>query len=60
MIVGLIGGTTTATGLKVRAGLDTARYPTGVKVTERQMAAVNIARDEFHGDWNHTISPRRR
>jgi hypothetical protein len=58
VIVSLIGSTTTAGGLKVRAALDTAAYPTGVKVTKQEMDAVNLARDDFHGDWNYSISPR--
>ena len=58
VVVSLIGSTTTATGLKVRAALDTAPYPLGVKVSKQEMAAVNITRDGFHGEWNYTISPR--
>ena len=57
VVVGLIGSATTAKGLKVRAALDTSTYPTGVKVTKSEMDAVNIARDELHGEWNCTISP---
>jgi hypothetical protein len=59
VIVSLIGSTTTAKGLRVRAALDTAPYPTGVKVSQREMAGLNIARDAFHGEWNYTISPRK-
>jgi hypothetical protein len=57
-IVQLIAATTTDTGLKVRAGLDEKKYPKGVKVPNAQLAAVNICRHSFHGDWNYTISPR--
>ena len=57
-IVQLIGATTTKTGLKVRCELDETFYPKGVEVTEADMAAVNIRRHEFHGEWNYTISPR--
>ena len=59
VIVSLIGSTTTAKGLKVRAALDTAPYPAGVKVSGPELAAVNIRRDDFHGEWNYTISPRK-
>ena len=58
-IVQLIAATTTDTGLKVRALLDEAKYPKGVKVTDAQLAAVNLTRHTFHGDWNYTISPER-
>jgi hypothetical protein len=59
-IVQLIAATTTDTGLKVRAELDENKYPKGVKVSDAQMAAVNLARHSFHGDWNYTISPTRK
>jgi hypothetical protein len=58
VIVSLIGRTTTDKGLKVRAALDAARYPTGVKVSDAELAAVNLERDAFHGEWNYTIAPR--
>jgi len=57
-IVQLIAATTTDTGLEVRAELDEGKYPKGLKVSDAQLAAVNIARHSFHGDWNYTISPR--
>jgi transposase len=56
-IVQLIAATTTDAGLKVRAELDQRKYPKGVKVSDAQLAAVNIAPHAFHGDWNYTISP---
>ena len=59
-IVQLIAATTTDTGLKVRAGLDEKKYPKGVKVSDLQMAAINLTRHSFHGDWNYTISPHRK
>ena len=59
-IVQLIAGTTTDTGLKVRAILDEAKYPKGVKVTDAQLAAVNLTRHGFHGEWNYTICPNRK
>jgi hypothetical protein len=52
--------TTTDTGLKVRAEIDTRKYPRGVKVSDAGTAAVNLSRHAFHGDWNYTISPRAR
>ena len=59
-IVQLIAATTTDTGLKVRAELDENKYPKGIKVSDAQMAAVNLSRHAFHGDWNYTISPRKK
>ncbi len=56
-IVQLIAATTTDTGLKVRAELDESKYPKGVKISDTQLAAVNLSRHSFHGDWNYTISP---
>jgi hypothetical protein len=57
VIVNLIAATTTRTGLTVRCELDANVYPTGRKVTDAEVAAVNIRRDPFHGEWNYTILP---
>jgi hypothetical protein len=57
VIVELISATTTKTGLTVRCELDTGQYPSGIVVPDPQMAAINIKRAAFHGDWNYTISP---
>ena len=57
VIVSLIAATTTATGLRVHAALDTARYPTGRKVSDAELATVHLERDDFHGEWNYTIRP---
>jgi len=57
-IVELIGNTTTKTGLTVRCELDTATYPKGIKVSDQQMATLNLNTDTFHPEWNYTISPR--
>jgi hypothetical protein len=59
-IVQLIAATTTDAGLRVRAELDEHKYPKGVKVSDAQIAAVNLSRHPFHGDWNYTISPSRK
>jgi hypothetical protein len=56
-IVQLIAATTTAAGLKVRAELDQNKYPKAVKVSDAELAAVNLSRHSFHGDWNYTIAP---
>jgi hypothetical protein len=57
VIVNLIGNTTTRTGLKVQAGLDTGTYPIGIKVADAELAAVQLEPASFHGDWNYIIAP---
>jgi hypothetical protein len=57
VIVNLIGNTTTKTGLRITAALDTNVYETGLKVTDEQLAAVHIKHAKFRGEWNYTISP---
>jgi Rhodopirellula transposase DDE domain len=55
VIVNLIAGTKTKSGLTVRAELDTNSYPKGVVVTDAEMATVRVEPDKFHGDWNYRI-----
>jgi transposase len=57
VIVNLIAATTTPTGLRVRARVDTNRYPSGLTVSRDALAAVRLRPDSFHGDWNYTILP---
>src|SRR5215472_8453717 len=57
VIVQTIAATTTGTGLRVRAELDTGAYDTGVKVSDRQMDALPLTRHDWHGDWNYTLRP---
>lgn len=57
-IINLIAATTTRTGLRVHARLDERTYPKGLKVTDAQLAAVNLHGDPFHPEWNYTIKPR--
>ena len=56
-IVNLIAATTTINGLKVRAELDSSHYPKGIKVADDELNAIQIERDEFHGEWNYSILP---
>ena len=56
-IVSLIANTRTSSGLTVRCQVDKNRYPLGVKVSDDQMAKINLKNQEFHGEWNYTISP---
>jgi transposase len=57
-VIDLIGATTTSTGLKVYARLDTATYPTKIKVTKEEVQAVQLTGEEFHPEWNYRITPR--
>ncbi|MGE5281737.1 MAG: ISAzo13 family transposase [Chloroflexota bacterium] len=57
VIINSIAATTTDTGLEVYAQLDTRDYPQGVEVSDSELAAVNLVRDDFHGEWNYTIKP---
>jgi Rhodopirellula transposase DDE domain len=57
VIVNLIGNTKTEAGLQIKAKLDLHMYPTGIKVTDEELAAVNLKKDKFHGEWNYTVSP---
>ena len=57
-IVELIGATTSTAGLTVRCELDENLYPAGIKISDAEMAELNILPDAFHGEWNYTIKPR--
>ena len=57
-VINLIGATRTQSGLRVKAILDTARYETGVKVSDEQIDKQRIRRSQFHSEWNYTILPR--
>jgi len=59
-IVNLIAATTTKTGLKVHAELNTKAYQSGIKISDDELALIKIRRDKFHGDWNYEIQPRHR
>ena len=57
VVLNLIAATSTQQGLRIQAELDTAAYPTGTKVTDAQLAKVNLIPAEFHGNWNYRILP---
>lgn len=59
VIINLIASTTTETGLTINADLDTNSYPTGIKVSNQEIAAIHITAHKFHGDWNYTVTPDR-
>ena len=57
VIVKLIGSTTTKSGLNIRAELDTNKYEKGIKITDEELDNINVIRDDFHGEWNYSITP---
>jgi Rhodopirellula transposase DDE domain len=57
VIVRLIGATTIRAGLAVHCCLDDNNFPKAIKVSDAEMAQINIKSDDFHGEWNYTISP---
>ena len=58
VIVSLIAATATSTGLRIEAALDPGRYPTGIKVPQKEMNALSLKPDAFHPEWNYAILPR--
>ena len=58
VIVQLIANTTTSTGLTVKCRLDQNAYDKGIKITDAEMAKLNIIQADFHGEWNYTFKPR--
>jgi Rhodopirellula transposase DDE domain len=58
VIINLIAATTSKTGLTVKSELDPNSYPSGVKITDKQMAELRLRRDTFHGDWNYSLLPQ--
>ncbi len=59
VIVSLIAGTNTRNGLKVHGGIDGRSYPAAIEAPYAEMDLINLRRDEFHGEWNYEILPRR-
>jgi transposase len=59
VIVQLITSTRTDKGLTVQCRLDENNYDKGIKVSDAEMANLNIKPADFHGEWNYTISPRK-
>jgi hypothetical protein len=58
VVVNLIGNTRTEAGLAIHAELDESIYPTGIKVSDEELAGVRIKKNRFHGEWNYTIEPK--
>ena len=60
VIVQTIAATTTRTGLTVSAELDSAAYPKGIKISDRQVKDLEqraLRRHQFHGEWNYRLIP---
>ncbi|MGW7315753.1 ISAzo13 family transposase [Streptomyces sp. NPDC054865] len=53
-----ITATTSRTGLTIHAELDSGEYPTGIRISDDEIAALPITRHRFHGDWNYTLHPQ--
>jgi hypothetical protein len=60
IIINLIANTVTQQGLKIQAELDQRRYPAGIKVSDEELAQVNLKRHSFHGEWNYNIQTTKR
>ena len=58
VVLELISHTTTKSGLTVTAVADTNKYQTGIKISDEELAKLNVIRDDFHGEWNYTVSPQ--
>jgi hypothetical protein len=58
VVITLIESTTTRTGLRVRAILDTNHYPKGIKVSDTELKALSHHPEPFHGEWNYTIAQK--
>lgn len=56
-VINLISNTKTKSGLEIKARLDERHYKKGIKVTDKELAAVNLKKDNFHGEWNYKIIP---
>ena len=58
VIVNLIAATTTKNGLTIQCQLDLNQYPRGIKISDDELASINIVGNDFHPNWNYTISPQ--
>ena len=56
-IVNLIGSTKTKTGLKIQTAVDINPYVKGIKIADKEMSALGISKNDFHGEWNYTLNP---
>lgn len=57
VIINLISSTTTKNGLTIKCGLDEKIYQTGIKISDRELADINLVPNDFLEKWNYTIFP---
>jgi hypothetical protein len=57
VIVELVAATTTETGLRILAEWDQGYYPTGIEVTDDQLAALPLSGHDWHPEWNYNLLP---
>lgn len=57
-LLGYIRDTTTETGLRVKATLSRKVYQKRIKVSDQEMAALNLTRRNICPQWNYIIKPR--
>jgi hypothetical protein len=60
VIVELVAAATTETGLRILAEYDQGYYPTGVEVTDSELAGLPLRGHDWHPDWNYDLKPRKR
>ena len=58
VVVSLIGGTKTSSGLEIMAILDENDYKLGIQVSDEEIKTLNIVGDPFHPEWNYTVAPQ--
>jgi hypothetical protein len=59
VVVNMIAGTTTKSGLKIMSQLDKRQYANGIKVPKEIYKGIKIVRADFHGEWNYKFHPNR-
>ncbi|EQD75716.1 rhodopirellula transposase, partial [mine drainage metagenome] len=59
VIVNLIANTRTEKGLRVECSIDRDSYEKGIKISNEEMSRLNLKPDEFYGEWNYTIAPKK-
>jgi hypothetical protein len=55
-VVALINATTTVTGLTVTCVIDSSKYETGIKITDKELDSLIIIKADFHGEWNYSVA----
>jgi hypothetical protein len=58
VVISTIEATTTTSGLRVRAQLDTGTYAEGRDLHRDVVKTLPLARHKFHGEWNYTLKPQ--